>query len=76
MIDANVLNEKEAVKAAPVAGASVTVRATKVGFAGVVRQIGEVFSVPAGSKGSWFEPVKKPAAEQAKGTVSNDADLA
>lgn len=76
MIDANILNEQEAPKGAPVAGPSIRVRATKVGFHGVVRQVGEVFSVPTGSKGSWFVPVEKPAAAKAKGNVQSDEDLA
>ena len=76
MIDANILNEKEAVKAAPAPVRSVEVRATKVGFHGEVKQIGAVFSVPAGTKGSWFVPVEKPAAAKAKGNVLNDDDLA
>lgn len=76
MIDANILNEKEAAKAAPSQAASVAVRATKKGFYGVVRDPGEVFQVPAGSKGSWFVPVEKPAAVTTKGTVLSDVDLA
>lgn len=76
MIDANVLNEKKAVMPAPVKIASVKVRATKQGYAGVVRHPGEVFEMPAGSKGSWFEPIEKLAAAKVKGTVLNDSDLA
>ena len=76
MIDANILNEKAAPVGAPVKGASVQVRATKKGFAGVVRNPGDVFDVPAGSKGSWFVPVEKPAAAKAKGDVLSDSDLA
>lgn len=73
MIDANVLNEKET-KAAPApARGGIKVRATKRGFAGVVRDVGEVFEMPAGSKGSWFVPVEKTAG--AKGGVLSDADL-
>lgn len=75
MIDANILNDKAPTRA-PEQGARVAVRATKAGFAGVVRQPGDVFDLPAGSKGSWFEPVEKPAAAKAKGTVLSDADLA
>ena len=77
MIDANVLNETAPVASeAAAAGAGVTVRATKKGFHGVIREIGEVFSVPKGMKGSWFAPVEKPAAAKAKGAVLSDADLA
>ena len=82
MIDANVLNEKETSappmfpKAAAASGGSVKVRAISKGFDGVVRNPGEVFYMPAGSKGSWFVPVEKPAAAKAKGTVLSDADLA
>lgn len=76
MIDANILNEQEAPKGVPAAGPSIKVRASKVGFHGVVRQVGEIFFVPAGSKGSWFAPVEKPAAAKAKGNVLNDEELA
>ena len=76
MIDANVLNEKETAPVAPAAGASVEVRATKKGFHGVVREVGDVFTAPAGAKSSWFVPVEKPAAAKAKGAVLSDADLA
>ena len=31
--------------------------ATKVGFFDYLRQVGEEFEVPDGTKGSWFKPV-------------------
>ncbi len=77
MIDANVLTEKET-KAAPApAGGRIKVRATKRGFAGVVRDVGEVFEMPAGSKGSWFVPVETLSVGKikTKGSVLSDADL-
>jgi len=78
MIDSNVLNEKVVDTSAPAKqqDVGVRVRATKVGFHQIVRQPGEVFTVPAGTKGSWFVPVEKPAAAKAKGNVLSDADLA
>jgi hypothetical protein len=33
------------------------VRATKRGLFGHIREIGDEFEVPEGTKGSWFEPV-------------------
>ena len=77
MIDSNVLNEKVVNTSAPAGQreAGVQVRATKVGFHGVVRTVGEVFTMPAGSKGSWFVPVEKPTVAKAKGGVLSDADL-
>ena len=33
--------------------------ATKQGYLGKLRQPGDEFEVPDGTKGSWFEPVKK-----------------
>ena len=83
MIDAKVHLEKETAgvvplfpKANPEVGASVEVRAHSKGVYGIVREPGEVFSVPVGLKGSWFTPVEKPAAAEAKGTVLSDVDLA
>lgn len=75
MIDSNILNEKVINTSAPAEqrDVGVRVRATKVGFHGVVRTVGEVFTMPAGSKGSWFVPVEKTAG--AKGGVLSDADL-
>ncbi len=87
MIDANVLNEKVADTSAPArrpdadADAGIRVRATKVGFYGIVRAVGEVFTMPAGSKGSWFVPVEKTASVEksaigkTKGAVLSDVDL-
>ena len=37
--------------------------ATQAGYFGKLRQPGDEFDVPDGTKGSWFEPVKKPAKE-------------
>lgn len=77
MIDSNVLNEVVDTSApAKTQDVGVRVRATKVGFHQVVRRVGDVFTMPAGSKGSWFAPVEKPAAAKAKGTVLGDDDLA
>jgi len=78
MIDSNVLNDKVVDTSAPIkhSGVGLRVRAIRKGFAGVVREPGDVFTLPAGSKGSWFVSVEKPAAEKAKGTVLSDADLA
>lgn len=44
--------------------------ANAIGFFGSLRQVGDEFEVPEGSKGSWFTPVKaekpkKPGAAQA-----------
>ena len=78
MIESDILNDKKAstFPKPPQDVGSLTVRATKVGFHQVVRHPGEVFTMPAGSKGSWFVPVEKTAAAKAKGTVLSDADLA
>lgn len=35
--------------------------ATKQGYFGKLRQPGDEFEVPAGSKASWFQPVEKKA---------------
>lgn len=42
------------------------VRATQRGQYGHVREIGDEFEVPEGTKGSWFEPVERdePAPER------------
>lgn len=32
--------------------------ATKVGYFGQLREVGEEFEVPEGTKGSWLEPVQ------------------
>jgi hypothetical protein len=43
--------------------------ATKVGFFDYLRQVGEEFEVPDGTKGSWFKPVPadEPEAKPARG---------
>lgn len=46
------------------------VRATQRGQYGHVREIGDEFEVPEGTKGSWFEPVQtesEPSAEFRRG---------
>lgn len=35
--------------------------ATKRGYLGKLREVGEEFDVPEGSTGSWFQPVVHPA---------------
>ena len=35
--------------------------ATAMGFDGQLRQIGDEFEVPDGTKGSWFQPVEQKA---------------
>lgn len=37
--------------------------ATKLGYLGKLRQPGDEFEVPNGTKGSWFEPVEQKAAK-------------
>lgn len=78
MIESDILNVKEAstFPKPPQDVGPLQVRAIKVGFHQIVRHPGDVFTMPAGSKGSWFVPVEKPAAAKAKGTVLSDADLA
>lgn len=57
------------------------VRATAVGFhGGSRRRVGEVFDVPEGVTGSWFEPASKPAKASKKAdpeptTLSEGAKL-
>lgn len=38
--------------------------ATKQGYLGKLRQPGDEFEVPDGTKGSWFEPVKQKAEDK------------
>lgn len=45
--------------------------ATKLGYLGKLRQPGDEFEVPEGSKSSWFEPVKQ---EHAKGKKAQAND--
>lgn len=40
--------------------------ATKVGFYGRFREVGDKFEVPDGSKASWYEPVKPTPKPEAK----------
>ncbi len=44
--------------------------ATKLGYFGKLRQPGDEFEVPDGTKGSWFEPVKQEA--KGKKAQAND----
>lgn len=44
--------------------------ATKLGYLGKLRQPGDEFEVPEGSKASWFEPVKQEA--KGKKAQAND----
>lgn len=65
----------------------VRVRATKEGYDNVaVRQPGDVFDMPKGAKGSWFEPVEaasgkaqppaaNPAGPNAKDTIASISGL-
>lgn len=52
--------------------------ATAVGFHDKVREPGEKFSVPAGSKASWFTPVvakgKQKPAEKTEGEQESSGD--
>lgn len=41
--------------------------ATKKGYHGKLREPGDEFDVPKGSKASWFEPVKQPPAKGESG---------
>lgn len=50
------------------------VTATKPGFFGKLREVGEEFEVPEGVNGSWFAAEKKPAKGKAK--TSDAADQA
>ena len=45
--------------------------ATKLGYFGKLREPGDEFEVPDGTKGSWFEPVK-PTAEGKKPNKAAD----
>lgn len=47
--------------------------ATKQGYLGKLRQPGDEFEVPDGTKGSWFEPVKQ-AKAKAKNAGAAAAD--
>ena len=50
--------------------------ATKPGFDGrKVRQPGEEFDMPEGSKGSWFAQVQKTESKKAKETAEPGKDL-
>lgn len=49
--------------------------ATKPGFSDYLRQPGDVFEVPDGSKGSWFKPVEdEPSMPAARGRKASKAD--
>lgn len=48
--------------------------ATKMGYFGALRQPGEEFEVPAGTKGSWFHPVGPKAAKGGKKHDDANAD--
>lgn len=51
--------------------------ATKQGYHGKLREVGEEFDVPDDAKASWFEPKEKPAAEAktaAKGKQAEGGD--
>ena len=48
--------------------------ATKQGFHGKLREVGEEFEVPDDAKASWFEPKEKSAAEAKAPTKGKQAD--
>lgn len=49
--------------------------ATKPGFSGYLRQPGDEFEVPDGTKGSWFKPVEdEPEKPAARGRKASKAD--
>ena len=51
--------------------------ATKPGFFDYLRQEGDEFEVPEGTKGSWFKPVKvadEPEAKPARGRKASPTD--
>lgn len=56
--------------------------ATARGYDGInLREVGEEFDMPDGSKGSWFTPVEpeekpQPTAKRGKGKAAADDDLA
>lgn len=49
--------------------------ATKSGYFGKLRQVGDKFEVPDGSKASWFAPVEKVKAEKSAKTKEAADDL-
>ncbi len=48
--------------------------ATKQGYHGKLREVGEEFDVPDDAKASWFEPKEKPAAEAKTAAKSKQAE--
>lgn len=48
--------------------------ATKQGYLGKLRQPGDEFEVPDGTKGSWFEPVKQKAEDKKAKQGEKSAD--
>lgn len=48
--------------------------ATKQGYHGKLREVGDEFDVPDGEKASWFEPKEKPAAEAKAAAKGKQAD--
>ena len=52
--------------------------ATKQGYFGKLRDVGDEFEVPEGTKGSWFKPVPadEPEAKPARGRKASPTDPA
>ena len=53
--------------------------ATKQGYFGKLRDVGDEFEVPEGTKGSWFKPVEvadEPEAKPARGRKASPTDPA
>jgi len=48
--------------------------ATKQGYFGKLRQPGDEFEVPKGTKGSWFSPADKPAEKPADKPAEKPAE--
>lgn len=48
--------------------------ATKVGFFGSLREVGDKFEVPDGEKASWFSPVEPPETSKATSKKQAAAD--
>ena len=49
--------------------------ATKLGYFGKLRQPGDEFDVPDGTKGSWFQPVEKMRGKKSSATDAPDNTL-